>query len=89
MVSLTRAEKRADGCIAMRLFTPYSSVNLHSASSVRLPPSLAREGFCKSRFLAIDISAAVILLKPSPVEKVDRPSLYAKVETDEVKINKI
>ena len=27
--------------------------------------------------------------KPSPVEKVDRPSLYAKVETDEVKINKI
>ena len=24
------------------------------------------------------------LQKPSPLEKVDRPSLYAKVETDEV-----
>ena len=26
--------------------------------------------------------------KPSPVEKVDRPSLYAKVETDEVFVTK-
>ena len=47
LVSLSRAEKNADGCIAIRLFTPYSS----TASG---PPSLTREGFCKSRFWATD-----------------------------------
>ena len=46
-VSLSRAEKNADGCIAMRRFTPYSS----TASG---PPSLTREGSRKPRFLAID-----------------------------------
>ena len=50
LVSLSRAEKSADGCIAARFFTPYSS----TASG---PPSLTREGFCKSHFWAIDGSA--------------------------------
>ena len=52
LVSLSRAEKNADGCIAMRRFTPYSS----TASG---PPSLAREGSRKSRFLAIAGCAAI------------------------------
>ena len=46
-VSLSRAEKNADGCIAMRRFTPYSS----TASG---PPSLTREGSRKSCFWATD-----------------------------------
>ena len=58
-VSLSRARKSADGCVAVCLFTPYSSVSLHSASSVCLPPSLTREGSCKSRFWATDGCAAV------------------------------
>ena len=58
-VSLSRARKSADGCIEVRFFTPYSSVSLHSASSVCLPPSLTREGFCKSRFWATDGCAFV------------------------------
>ena len=45
---------QANFSIVHRPFTLYSSVNLHSASSVRLPPSLTREGFCKSCFWAID-----------------------------------
>ena len=47
LVSLSRTEKSTNGCIAVRLFTPYSS----TASG---PPSLTREGFCKSRFWATD-----------------------------------
>ena len=47
LVSLSRAEKSADGCIAMRRFTPYSS----TASG---PPSLTREGSRKSCFWATD-----------------------------------
>ena len=47
LVSLSRAEKSADGCIAVRFFTPYSS----TASG---PPSLTREGSRKSCFWATD-----------------------------------
>ena len=50
----SRAKKSADERVAVCLFTPYSSVSLHSASSVCLPPSLTREGSCKSRFWATD-----------------------------------
>ena len=45
----------------MRLFTPYSSVNLHSASSVRLPPSLAREGLIECHAL---LQPQFVLHKP-------------------------
>ncbi|MBP3314876.1 MAG: hypothetical protein J6M03_03535, partial [Clostridia bacterium] len=49
---MSRAEKNADGCIEVCFFTPYSS----TASG---PPSLTREGFCKSRFWATDGCAAI------------------------------
>ena len=51
-VSSNRARKSANRCVAVCLFTPYSS----TASG---PPSLTREGHCKSRFWATDGCAAI------------------------------
>ena len=51
-VSSNRAKKSAGRCVAVCPFTPYSS----TASG---PPSLTREGSCKSRFWAIDRHMAV------------------------------
>ena len=42
-----------------------------------------------ARISVTDERAAAIILKPSPMEKVDRPSLYAKVETDEVFVEQV
>ena len=90
LVSLRRAEKSADGCIAMRRFTPYSSVNLHSASSVRLPPSLAREGFCKSCFLGNRRMCGVDLSKAFSFAfgEGGLPRRFAAGKADEVFANK-